>query len=221
MRIILMGPPGCGKGTQGKMLEKKYGIPQLSTGDMLRQAVRDATPVGVRAKEKLDRGELVSDEILISIMRDRLGSEDCSRGCILDGYPRTIGQAESLDELFEEKGISLLAAINMDLPDDDVVARISGRRQCKSCGMGYHVEFKKPAKDGVCDQCGGELYQRSDDNEKTIRDRLLVYNEKTAPLLGYYEKRGLLFSIPGTGSIDEIFNNICSLIDKRMAVSGS
>ncbi|HQH81124.1 MAG TPA: nucleoside monophosphate kinase [bacterium] len=122
---------------------------------------------------------------------------------------------------FEEKGISLLAAINMDLPDDDVVARISGRRQCKSCGMGYHVEFKKPAKDGVCDQCGGELYQRSDDNEKTIRDRLLVYNEKTAPLLGYYEKRGLLFSIPGTGSIDEIFNNICSLIDKRMAVSGS
>lgn len=221
IRIILMGPPGCGKGTQGKMLEKKYGIPQLSTGDMLRQAVRDATPVGARAKEKLDRGELVSDEILIAIMRDRLESEDCSRGYILDGYPRTIGQAEALDRLFEEKGTRLLAAINMDVPDEDVVARISGRRQCKSCGTGYHVEFKKPAKDGVCDQCGGELYQRGDDNEKTVRDRLSVYNEKTAPLLGYYEKRGLLVSIPGTGPIDEIFNDICSLIDKKTAASRS
>ncbi len=146
IRIILMGPPGCGKGTQGKMLEKKYGIPQLSTGDMLRQAVRDATPVGARAKEKLDRGELVSDEILIAIMRDRLESEDCSRGYILDGYPRTIGQAEALDRLFEEKGTRLLAAINMDVPDEDVVARISGRRQCKSCGTAITLSSRSLQK---------------------------------------------------------------------------
>ncbi len=217
IRIILMGPPGCGKGTQGKQLEAKYKIPQLSTGDMLRQAVRDRTQVGLQAKECMDKGNLVPDEVLIGIMRDRLAASDCDNGYILDGYPRTIGQAEALGGLFAESGQSLLAVINMDVPDNDVVARISGRRQCKKCGEGFHVEFLKPKKDGVCDACGGELYQRDDDNETTVRSRLKIYKEKTAPLLGYYEKQGLLVNTPGTGSIDEIFNRVCSLINERIA----
>ncbi|MBT3181631.1 MAG: adenylate kinase [Deltaproteobacteria bacterium] len=216
MRIILMGPPGCGKGTQGKQLEVKYNIPQLSTGDMLRQAVRDCTEVGLQAKECMDKGNLVPDEVLIGIMRERLAASDCDHGYILDGYPRTIGQAEALDRLFSENGQNLLAVINMDVPDNDVVARISGRRQCKKCGAGFHVEFNKAKQDGICDACGGELYQRDDDNEMTVRSRLKIYKEKTAPLLGYYEKQGLLANTPGTGSIDEIFSRVCSLIDERI-----
>jgi adenylate kinase len=216
IRIILMGPPGCGKGTQGKQLEVKYNIPQLSTGDMLRQAVRDCTEVGLQAKECMDKGNLVPDEVLIGIMRERLAASDCDHGYILDGYPRTIGQAEALDRLFSENGQNLLAVINMDVPDNDVVARISGRRQCKKCGAGFHVEFNKAKQDGICDACGGELYQRDDDNEMTVRSRLKIYKEKTAPLLGYYEKQGLLANTPGTGSIDEIFSRVCSLIDERI-----
>jgi len=220
IRLILMGPPGCGKGTQGKMLESHYGIPQLSTGDMLRQAVSDKTEVGLTAKGFMDKGNLVPDEVLIGIMRDRLSTADCDKGYILDGYPRTIGQGEALDELFSETGHSLLSVVNMEVPDDEVVARISGRRQCKKCGTGYHIKFKRPKVDGVCDECEGELYQRDDDNEQTVRSRLAVYNEKTAPLLGYYEKQGLLVNVAGVGSIDEIYSGICSLIDERLAALG-
>ncbi len=213
IRIVLMGPPGCGKGTQGKKLEQLCSIPQLSTGDMLRQAQRDGTPIGLKAKEFMDRGALVSDDVLIGLMRERLSKSDCANGYILDGYPRTIGQAKSLDDLLAEKGEKLTAAINLDVPDDQVVIRLSGRRQCKKCGTGFHVTLNKPKHDGICDSCGGELYQRDDDNEKTVRSRLVVYNENTAPLLSYYEKKGLLCNVCGMGSIDEIFGRVCSLID--------
>lgn len=213
VRLVLMGPPGCGKGTQGKKLEQKYGIPQLSTGDMLRQAVRDGTEIGLQAKQYMDRGGLVPDEVLIGIMSARLDVSDCKHGYILDGFPRTIGQAEALADLLKMRSEELTAAINLSVPDEDVIARLSGRRQCKKCGTGFHVTMNKPKKDGVCDACGSELYQRDDDNEETVRSRLETYNEKTAPLLNFYEAKGLLRNIKGTGSIDEIFRRICSLID--------
>ncbi|MFA4874948.1 MAG: adenylate kinase [bacterium] len=217
IRIVLMGPPGCGKGTQGKMLEAHYSIPQLSTGDMLRAAVRDSTPVGLKAKEYMDRGELVPDEVIIGVMRERLGSSDCRGGYILDGFPRTVAQAEALDNLLAQSKTSLMASINLDVPDEDVVKRLSGRRQCRACGTGFHVVFKKPSREGFCDACGGELYQRDDDNEVTVRSRLAVYNKQTAPLLNYYEGKELLIRVPGTGDIDKIFAKVCSLIEERLS----
>lgn len=214
LHLILMGPPGCGKGTQGKKFESLLGIVQLSTGDMLRAAVRDMTPVGIKAKSAMDNGMLVSDDIIVGVMRERLLNKDCERGYILDGFPRTVEQARALDGLLKERGEKIDHAINLDVSDDEVVRRLSGRRQCKKCGTGFHVVFNKPKKDGICDVCGGELYQRSDDNEMTIRERLKVYNEQTSPLLAYYEKQGLLRSLKGSGSIDEIFDGIRSLIKK-------
>jgi adenylate kinase len=214
-RIILMGPPGCGKGTQSKKLESRYSIPQLSTGDMLRVAVRDKTPIGIEAKKYMDSGNLVPDDVIVGVVSDRLKASDCQNGYILDGFPRTIAQAEALDEIFDKNGQKLTAVINLEVKDDDVIARLSGRRQCKKCGVGFHIVFNKPKLDGVCDVCGGELYQRDDDNEKTVFDRLSVYKAKTAPLLDYYEKVGLLNNVSGSGSIDDIFGSICSLIDKR------
>ncbi|HPQ80958.1 MAG TPA: adenylate kinase [bacterium] len=219
VRVILMGPPGCGKGTQGKKLEAKFGIPQLSTGDMLRKAVRDGTPVGMKAKGFMDEGKLVPDEVIIGIMKERLAAPDCDRGYILDGFPRTVEQARALDGLFSESGQDLTAVVNLDVDDEEVVRRLSGRRQCRKCGTGFHVSFNRPKVEGVCDACGGELYQRDDDNEKTIRERLEVYNRQTAPLLAYYEEKGLLYSTPGSGSIDDIFGRTCSLIEKGLAAA--
>ncbi len=215
IKIVLMGPPGCGKGTQAKMLEERYTIPQLSTGDMLRAAVREGTKVGLEAKGHMEAGNLVPDEVIIGIMRDRLAKSDCENGYILDGFPRTIAQAEALDKLIAESGVALLGAINLDVTDDEVVKRIAGRRQCKKCGAGYHVMFKKPSKEGVCDACGGELYQRADDNENTVRQRLMTYKKQTEPLLSYYEGEGLLMNVAGVGDINEIFDKICSLIDRK------
>ncbi len=221
VRIVLMGPPGCGKGTQGKMLESRYGIPQLSTGDMLRAAVAAKSPVGLAAKAFMDRGALVSDEVIIGIMRDRLAASDCAKGYILDGFPRTVAQAEALDAMLTETKQGLMGTINLDVADEEVVRRLSGRRQCRKCGTGFHVEFKKPGREGVCDACGGELYQRDDDNEATIRSRLAVYNSQTAPLISFYEKKGLLMQVPGTGGIEEIFGRICSLIDRKRVSGGA
>ena len=221
IRIVLMGPPGCGKGTQGKRLEAKYRIPQLSTGDMLRAAVRERTPVGVKAKAFMDKGGLVPDDVIIGIMRERLGQPDCREGYILDGFPRTAAQAEALTALLAERSEALLAAINLAVSDEEVVARLAGRRQCKACGTGYHVIFQKPKRDGICDACGGELYQRDDDNETTVRARLDVYNKQTAPLLAYYEKKGLLQNIAGTGDIEAIFDRLCSLTEKLRTSSRS
>jgi adenylate kinase len=216
IRIVLMGPPGCGKGTQGRKLEERYGIPSLSTGDMLRAAVRDKTSVGLTAQQYMERGHLVPDDVIVGVMHDRLYASDCKKGFILDGFPRTLAQAEALDKLVVQSGQGLLGAINLDVPDGEVVKRISGRRQCKKCGANYHVIFKKPAKEGICDVDGGELYQRADDNEETVRTRLTAYNNQTAPLLTYYKAQGLLMDVDGMGDIDEIFKNICSLIDRKV-----
>jgi adenylate kinase len=198
------------------MLEDRYGIVQMSTGDMLRAAVREGTDVGRKAQAIMDRGALVPDDIIVKVMRERIGSEDCKAGYILDGFPRTLGQAEALDALLVELDQPLSAVIALIVPDEEVVRRLSGRRQCRACGMNYHVEFNAPAKEGICDACGGELYQRDDDNEQTVRQRLLVYNEQTSPLIHYYRERALLHEVDGVGSIDQIFGSLCSLIDKRV-----
>lgn len=218
LKLILMGPPGCGKGTQGKKLEALLKIPQLSTGDMLRAAIRDNTPVGLEAKGFMDRGMLVPDDVIVGVMKERLKAADCRDGYILDGFPRTPGQAKALDKMFAETGQKLSGVINLAVPDEDVVARLSGRRQCRECGTGFHVLFKKPLKDMICDACGGELYQRDDDNEVTIRERLKVYNSQTAPLLDHYGKMGLLHNVKGRGSIEEIFGRIRSLIEMELSL---
>jgi len=217
LRLILMGPPGCGKGTQGKKLEAKYGVPQLSTGDALRQAVRDRTETGLKAKEYMDAGGLVPDDVIIGIVRERLSAPDCKNGYILDGFPRTIGQAEALDTMLSKQNVTLTAVVNLEVPDEVLIERLSGRRQCRKCGLGYHVKFNPPKVEGVCDACGGELYQRDDDNESTVRSRLEVYKRDTAPLLDYYAAKGILANIPGVGNIEDIYSRICSLIDEKLA----
>jgi len=215
MVLILMGPPGCGKGTQGKRLEERYSIPQLAMGDMLREAVRNETPVGKRAKSYMDRGALGPDDLIIEVMRERMGREDCAKGFILDGFPRTLAQAEALGGLLGDLNKKITAVINLDVADEEVVKRLAGRRSCKSCGAAYHVAFSPPKINGVCDKCGKELIQRSDDNENTVRQRLSVYREQTAPLISFYDRMGLLKNVQGTGTIDEIFRSVCSLIDKE------
>jgi adenylate kinase len=216
VRMILVGPPGCGKGTQAQMLQQRYKIPQLSMGDMLRAAVREGTEVGAKAKGYMDQGKLVPDQTIVDVMRERVQKPDCENGYILDGFPRTLKQAEALEKLLEEMKRPLTATVAIAVPDDEVVRRLSGRRQCKSCGVGYHVEFKPSKAEGICDSCGGELYQRDDDNEATILSRLKVYYDQTSPLLDYYRERGLLEEVNGVGSINMIFGAICSLIDKRI-----
>jgi adenylate kinase len=213
IRLILMGAPGCGKGTQAKKLEERYDIVQLSTGDMLRAAIREGTEVGNAAKAFMDKGALVPDEVIIGVMKGRLAKDDVVNGYILDGFPRTLGQAEALSTLLDEMRQPLTAAVALTVSEDEVVKRLTGRRTCKECGTGYHIEFNPPKQEGVCDKCGGVLYQRDDDNEKTIRQRLAVYNEQTSPLIAYYSERGLLKEVEGVGSIDEIFERTCSLID--------
>lgn len=215
-RLILMGPPGCGKGTQAKMLEEKYSIIQLSTGDMLRAAVSKGSEVGIKAKGYMDKGELLPDDIIIDVMHERLSGNNLKNGYILDGFPRTLGQAKALSGLSEELNQPLTAAIVLTVSDDEVVHRLSGRRQCRKCGTGYHIEFNKSRVEGICDKCGGELYQRDDDNEKTIRARLKIYHEQTAPLIAFYSERGLMNEVSGEGSIEGIFSNICSLIDSKI-----
>jgi len=220
IRIILMGPPGCGKGTQGKMLKERYAIPQLSTGDMLRAAVSEGSEIGRRARSFMESGALVPDDVIIGIMKARLSRPDCGKGYVLDGFPRTVAQAEALDRMLSETKQGLMAAINLDVSDEEVVKRIAGRRQCEKCGQNFHAIFHRPRQEGVCDACRGPLIQRADDNEETVRTRLANYKRQTEPLLGYYEGKGLLANIKGVGTIDEIFRDVCSLIDRRVASEG-
>ena len=205
MRIILLGPPGAGKGTQAKLLIERLGIPQISTGDMLRAAVKAGTPLGEEAKAYMDRGGLVPDAVIIGLVRERLQVPDCSRGYILDGFPRTAAQAEALETTLKDLLLSLDHALCLEVPSEDLVSRIAGRRTCRNCGAMYHLRFSPSKRKGVCDACGGETYQRDDDREETVRQRLLVYEEQTAPLIRFYDGRGLLRRIPGTGEIAEIF----------------
>ncbi|MDD3472373.1 MAG: adenylate kinase [Syntrophaceae bacterium] len=210
MRIVLLGGPGSGKGTQAKKLTEKLRIPQISTGDIFRAALKEGTPMGLKAKTFMDKGELVPDDVVIGVVEERLSKPDLDKGFMLDGFPRTLAQAEALDKIMSSLNKSIDHAILVDVPDEELVARLSGRRTCKNseCGKMYHVMFNPPKVDGKCDSCGGDLYQRDDDNEKTIRERLAVYNSATSPLIDYYQNKGLLRKVVGVGPIDQIFASI-------------
>ncbi len=215
MRLILLGPPGAGKGTQAKKLVDKYSVPQISTGDILREAVKNQTPMGLKAKAYMDKGELVTDEIVVGIIRDRLQESDCAKGYILDGFPRTVPQADALKSALGEMGQSIDRVVSIVVAIDELIQRLTGRRTCRECGAGFHILYKKPKAEGVCDQCGGPLIQRDDDQEATIKNRLAVYNQQTEPLIAYYRKDGALQEVEGTGSIDEIFSRICAVIENH------
>jgi adenylate kinase len=208
MRIVLLGGPGSGKGTQAKKLIDKLGIPQISTGDIFRGALKEGTPMGLKAKTYMDKGELVPDDVVIGVVEERLAKPDLDKGYMLDGFPRTLAQAEALDKILNGQSKSLHHAILVDVPDEELVGRLSGRRTCRGCGAMFHVMFNKPKQEGVCDVCGAELYQRDDDSEATIRERLTVYNLQTAPLIDYYDAKGLLRRVEGVGPIGEIFARI-------------
>lgn len=215
MKLILLGPPGAGKGTQAQMLMEKFSIPQISTGDILRSAVKNATPMGVKAKEYMDAGALVPDDVVVGIVRERLQQADCANGFILDGFPRTVPQADALSDTLSELSLELDGVVSLEVDTEALVARLTGRRTCSSCGKGYHVEFDPPSKEGICDACGGNLVQRDDDREETIRKRLDVYREQTAPLVDYYLRGGLLAEVDGMAGIDEVGRQILSVLGAR------
>ena len=214
MRLVLLGAPGAGKGTQAKKLIEKHGIPQISTGDILRKAVAAGTPLGKEAKSYMDKGDLVPDKVVIGLIEDRLKQPDCKKGFILDGFPRNTAQAETLDAMLKKLNMPLDSALSVDVPKDDLTKRLTGRRTCKGCQQMYNVYFSPPKKNGVCDKCGGELFHRDDDKEETIKRRLDVYDAQTAPLINYYKKSGILKSVIGVGGIDEIFKKVCSVLGK-------
>jgi len=213
MNIILFGPPGAGKGTQAKKMVDNYGIPQISTGDILRANVREGTELGLAAKEYMDKGELVPDEVLIGIIKNRLKEQDCEKGFILDGYPRTIPQADALAVILDEINKPIDVVLNLEVPDEELVERISGRLMC-NCGASYHRTFNPPKKDDVCDICGGKVFQRADDKEEAVKNRLNVYKNQTEPLIDYYTKQGLLVTLDGTKDIDEVFEVIKAVLTK-------
>ena len=208
MRLVLFGPPGAGKGTQAKKLKARFGIPQISTGDILREARRKGTELGRKAAEYMDRGELVPDEIILGLVRERLSQMDCRDGFVLDGFPRTIPQAEGLERILEEMGKPLDKVVSLAVPDEVIVERLSARRICERCGQEYNLKTRPPNKDQVCDLCGGKLIQRPDDVPDTIRERLRVYREKTEPLRNFYLKRGLWVEVDGVGDVEEVFERI-------------
>ncbi|NPV91722.1 MAG: adenylate kinase [Firmicutes bacterium] len=208
MNLILMGPPGAGKGTQADLLVKRFGIPHVSTGDMFREAIKNGTALGLKAKSFMDAGGLVPDEVTIGIVRERLQKEDCRPGFLLDGFPRTAVQAEALRQLLDDLGIKLDAVVDIKVNRENLVKRLSGRLVCRQCGFTYNTETSPPARVGVCDRCQGEVYQRSDDVGSTVEKRLSVYEEQTAPLVDYYAKAGLLKNIDGEQEVDKVFADI-------------
>lgn len=215
MRIVLLGPPGAGKGTQADVLTKKLFVPHISTGDMFRAAMSAGTPMGNEAKEYINKGILVPDEITIGIIKDRISHDDCREGFLLDGFPRTLAQAEALDKLLEGMNTTLDAVINISVPDEQLILRLSGRRMCKSCGNIYHQLYNAPQKEGICDNCGGELYQRSDDQEDTVKNRLKVYHEQTAPLIEYYAKKEVLHNINGDQPINAVLADMGEALGEK------
>ena len=212
MRIILLGPPGAGKGTQAAGIVDKYKIPHISTGDIFRKNIKEGTELGKKAKEYMDQGLLVPDELTVGLVTDRITQEDCKNGFMLDGFPRNVSQAEQLDAFLKENNIALSNVINIEVDKNILVSRAVGRRICKSCGATYHVEFNPPKIEGVCNVCQGELYQRADDNEETVSKRIQVYLDETKPLADYYAKEGILSNINGQQSIDEVFADIVTAL---------
>lgn len=214
MYILLMGPPGAGKGTQAEKLIREYGIPQISTGDMFRAAVKSGTALGKEAKSYMDKGALVPDSVTVGIVKERLAQDDCKKGWILDGFPRTTAQASALDAILHDLGIQLTAVLDFNVNRDDLVKRVSGRLVCRQCGASFHKEFRPPKQEGVCDNCGGELYQRADDNEVTVRERLAVYDTSTKPLIDYHKVSGRYYEINGDQSMDKVFADVQAALKK-------
>jgi adenylate kinase len=210
--IILLGAPGSGKGTQAKKLSASHAIPQVSTGDMLREAVKNGTEMGRQAKGFMDQGGLVPDEVVIGIVKDRLGAKDCEKGFILDGFPRTIPQAQALDRVVKELGKEITSVLSLEVDEGEIMERLCGRRTCTGCGAMYHVRFNPPKAEGKCDKCGGALFQREDDKEETIRARLVNYKKSTEPLIDYYRGTGKIRSVKASGNIDTIFANITKIL---------
>ncbi len=212
MNLILLGPPGAGKGTQARRLSENLKIPQIATGDLLRAERARKSPLGLKAESYMTTGKLVPDELVIEMIRERMREEDCRNGYVLDGFPRTVAQADALDKTIQKNGSRIDRVINLEVESEEVVKRLSGRRQCRKCGENYHTSFHPPKKSGVCDRCGGDLFQRDDDKEEVIRNRLQVYENQTAPLVNYYRDKGVLKSVKGLGSMDEIFGDILRVI---------
>lgn len=212
MNLMLFGAPGAGKGTQAKYLIEKFNIPQISTGDMLRAAITNGTAMGMEAKSYMDAGKLVPDSTIIGIIKERLGQADCKKGFILDGFPRTLAQAEALEELMKNMGISLDKVISLNVPDELIVGRITGRRVCSKCGVSFHVEFNPSKVEDVCDYCGGELIIRKDDNAETVKSRLEAYHAQTAPLIAYYTDMGVMVELDGTKDVNEVTQDMFALL---------
>ena len=212
MKIIMLGAPGAGKGTQAKMIADKYGVPHVSTGDIFRANIKNGTELGMEAKKYMDQGLLVPDELTVKILLDRVSQPDCKNGYVLDGFPRTIPQAEVLDKALAELGESIDYAIDVDVPDENIVKRMSGRRACVSCGATYHVVHVPPKKEGICDRCGSELILRDDDKPETVKNRLDVYHKQTQPLIVFYTKKGVLKTVDGTVDMQDVFKAIVAIL---------
>ena len=212
MKIIMLGAPGAGKGTQAKMIAEKYGIPHISTGDIFRSNIKDGTELGMEAKKYMDQGLLVPDELTVKILLDRVARADCRNGYVLDGFPRTIPQAEVLDQALEKIGDQIDFAINVSVPDENIVKRMSGRRACVGCGATYHIEHIPPKKEGICDTCGMELILREDDKPETVQNRLSVYHSQTQPLIDFYQKKGILQTVDGTVDMKAVFDAIVAIL---------
>ncbi len=212
MKIIMLGAPGAGKGTQAKKIAEHYGIPHISTGDIFRANIKNGTELGKKAKEYMDQGLLVPDELTCDLVTDRVSKEDCANGYILDGFPRTIPQAEALEDALKKMGTDVDYAINVDVPDSSIVSRMGGRRACVTCGATYHLVFMPPKKEGICDSCGSTLILRDDDKPETVQKRLDVYHAQTQPLIDFYEKKGILKTIDGTQEIDRVFGDIKEIL---------
>ena len=212
MKIIMLGAPGAGKGTQAKKIAAKYAIPHISTGDIFRANIKNNTELGQKAKTYMDKGELVPDELVVDLIMDRFKEADCANGYVLDGFPRTIPQAEALDRALAEMGQKIDYAIDVEVPDENIVNRMSGRRACVDCGATYHIVYAPTAKEGICDKCGGELILRDDDKPETVKKRLDVYHEQTQPLIDYYTNAGILKTVDGTVDIDVVFQNIVEIL---------
>lgn len=212
MKIIMLGAPGAGKGTQAKMIAEKYGIPHISTGDIFRYNIKNGTELGKEAKKYMDQGLLVPDELTVKILLDRVAQDDCKNGYVLDGFPRTIPQAEVLEEALTKLGDRIDYAINVEVPDENIVKRLGGRRACVNCGATYHIEHVPPKKEGICDNCGSELILRDDDKPETVKNRLSVYHKQTQPLIDFYNGKGVLRTVDGTVDMKDVFNAIVAIL---------